>query len=497
MLTRRISVALLALLAWGALTASASAGTLPPAGIYQVWGKDSSATAPYVKGGQITLDWATIEPKRRTFSWSTLDSELKYYASIGKVATVQVNSTKAKPAWVWNVVANCGLVHGQQAPQYWDPAYMTVQSELVSALAAHIKASPYKATVALVRAAPNAIGTELTDLPGGYSCKATPGGHKVSTVWSKTIRDQYYYDVMDLYRQKLLPDVQVALRAQVWTQWPGHCPTSWLGTGGAWIMGTASDVDPNPVRDAFDLYAYDNVRLGSTNAYWEPISYAGKKNLVSWNWWRILMELDKGVRSIAVYGNVLAQGQTNPEFRAAFDFANRYAGHQWDAAGSPGAWVALRQGGGRMAGNFTWFMTQLNPGTTSIAVDSNAGGSMIGPAGQRWGRYARRIVGGTAQDTMSFALDPGFRAGIAASQTTVNVTYLDSGTGSFDVSWGTGAEQSVTITKTNTGTWQTAAVPVPGSELTGALAGGADLTVSELGSDATDFAMVELSVDGR
>jgi hypothetical protein len=150
-----------------------------------------------------------------------------------------------------------------------------------------------------------------------------------------------------------------------------------------------------------------------------------------------------------------------------------------------------------MAGNFTWFMTQLNPGTTSIAVDSNAGGSMIGPAGQRWGRYARRIVGGTAQDTMSFALDPGFRAGIAASQTTVNVTYLDSGTGSFDVSWGTGAEQSVTITKTNTGTWQTAAVPVPGSELTGALAGGADLTVSELGSDATDFAMVELSVDGR
>jgi hypothetical protein len=497
MLTRRIRVVLLALIAWGAFTASASAGTLPPAGIYQVWGKDSSATAPYVKGGQITLDWATIEPKRRTFNWSSLDSELKYYASIGKVATVQVNSTKAKPAWVWNVVANCGTVHRQQAPQYWDPVYLNVQNELVGALAAHLKGSPYRSSVALVRAAPNAIGTELTDMPSGYTCKATPSGHKVSTLWSKTIRDEYYYDVMNLYRQQMLPEVQVALRAQVWTQWPGHCPTSWLGSGGAWIMGTASDVDPNPVRDAFDLYAYNNVRLGSTNAYWEPISYAGKKNLVSWNWWRILLELDKGVRSIAVYGNVLAQGQTNPEFRAAFDFANRYAGHQWDPAGSPGAWVALRQGGGRMAGNFTWFMTQLDPATTSTAVDSNAGASMIGPSTQRYGRYARRIVGGTAQSTMSFALDPAFRSSIAAEQTTLHVTYLDSGSGSFQVSWGTGAEQSVTVTKANTGTWRTAVIPVPGLEYTGALAGGADLAVSELGTDATAFAMVELTVDDR
>jgi hypothetical protein len=82
MLTRRICVAILALAVWCSITDTASAGALPPAGIYQVWAKDASATAPYIKGGQITLDWATIEPKRKTFAWSTLDSELKYYASI-------------------------------------------------------------------------------------------------------------------------------------------------------------------------------------------------------------------------------------------------------------------------------------------------------------------------------------------------------------------------------------------------------------------------------
>ena len=55
----------------------------------------------------------------------------------------------------------------------------------------------------------------------------------------------------------------------------------------------------------------------------------------------------------------------------------------------------------------------------------------------------------------------------------------------------------MTVTKTNTGTWQTADIPVPGLEYPGALGDGADLGISELGGDATNFAMVELTVDGR
>jgi hypothetical protein len=394
-------------------------------------------------------------------------------------------------------VANCGTVHGQSAPQYWDPLYMGVQTELVSALAAHLKASPYLANVALVRASPNAIGTELTDMPSGYTCKPTPGGHRVSTAWSTGVRNQYYYNVMNLYRQQLLPQVQVALRAQLWTQWPQNSPTSWLESGGAMIMGTASDVDPNPVRDAFDQYAYAHVRCGTGNGYWEPIDSSGKKDLVSWNWWRILLELDKGVRSIGVYGNLLSKGATDPEYRAAFDFANRYAGHQWDAAHSPGAWVALRQGSGRMAGNFTWFMTQLNPDTTSTPVDSNAGGSMIGPATQRFGRYARRIAGGTSKSAMAFSLARAFRTGLGGASTALRVTYLDTGTGRFQVRWGTAATQVATVSKTASGTWKTATFTVPGSAYAGGLAGGADVAVSETGTDATDFAMVEVSVPSR
>jgi hypothetical protein len=158
---------------------------------------------------------------------------------------------------------------------------------------------------------------------------------------------------------------------------------------------------------------------------------------------------------------------------------------------------ALQQGGGRMAGNFSWFMTQLNPDTTSTALDSNNGSSMIGPATQRFGRYARRITGGTSQSTISFALNPAFRSGIDAASTTLRVTYLDTGSGRFQVRWGAAAGQVTTVAKTASGTWRTVSIPVPGSAYTGGLSGGADIAISEVGSDATAFHMVEVAVNGR
>ena len=399
---QRVSVLVAALFAWLVFTATASANPLPVAGIYQVWANDAGATTSYVRGGQITLDWATIEPQRKSFNWSSLDSELKYYASIGKVATVQVNST-TKPAWVWNVVARCGTVQKQAVPQYWDPVYMTVQTELVSALAAHLKASPYESTVALVRAAPNAIGTELTDLPSGYTCTATPSGHKVKTLWSKDVRNAY------TQRHEPVPDADAATD-------PGGAE----GAGVDAVAGPLSDGLAGGRRrhDHGHRFGYrsatDTRRLRPVRL--QPGADGQQQRLLGADQLRRQVEsrqlellanparVDKGVRSIAVYGNLLSQGQTNPQFRAAFDFANAYAGHQWGPAGSPGAWVALRQGTGRMAGDFTWFMTQLNPSTTSVPVDSNAGTSMIGPATQRFGRYARKITGGTSTNTMSFAL---------------------------------------------------------------------------------------------
>ena len=147
------------------LTGSAASHAATP-GIYQVWGVSRDvASRPYVQGGQIVLQWSDVEPSRGHFNWSSLDAQLDAYRAMGKTATVQVNSTHGKPGWIWDVVARCGSVNGQSVPQYWNPTYLTLQSELVNGLAAAIRAYPHPETVALVRASPNAIGTELTMLP--------------------------------------------------------------------------------------------------------------------------------------------------------------------------------------------------------------------------------------------------------------------------------------------------------------------------------------------
>jgi hypothetical protein len=492
---RRHRPRLVLLLAAALLAGSAGTASAVTPGIYQVWGTDADvAKRPYVKGGQIVLEWKTVEPARGRFDWSSLNAELGAYARMGKPATVQINSTKGKPAWVWNIVARCGSTRGQDIPQYWDPLYMTLQKELIGGLANALKASPHRSSVALVRANPNAIGTELTEVPGRPVCRPAANGHKVSAQWSKTLQWAYYRDVMGLYRSAMLPEIHPALRTDAFTT--GKAPLSWLGPSGAWIFGTASDIDPNPTRDTFDVFARQWAGSGRTQAYWEPISDAGKRNLASWNYWRILLELHKGVSFIAVYGNEIRRGD-DPEFRAAFDLANRHAGWQSAPERAPGAFIALKQGMGRTAGNLSRFIDQYDPQGTSEALDSRNGAAMIGPATQRFGRFARRITGGTAKDTMSFSLDPAFARGVRGREVVLSVIYLDQGSGSFRVGWGQGASAQATVQKHGTGRWQQFSVRIARAAFSASLPHNADIAITALGHTAAVFHMVAVDVPSR
>lgn len=65
---------------------------------------------------------------------------------------------------------------------------------------------------------------------------------------------------------------------------------------------------------------------------------------VSWNWWRLLLGLHKGVAFVAVYGDDLVRAETGPEYEVAFDWVTTYAGWLDHPRASPGAWIALRGG---------------------------------------------------------------------------------------------------------------------------------------------------------
>lgn len=466
-------------------------------GIYMVWDNGVDPSLPYIRGGQIELQWKDVEPARGSFNWSSLAADLQQWASLGKSATVQVNADP-QPSWIWNYVADCGTTARGRIPQYWDPAYLAMEQEMITSLKNYLASAPNTDRITLVRANPDAIGTEETQVPAGYRCKPTPSGRIVNVAWSKTVEATFYQQIMGAWLNTLTPAFHVAVRAKTFTTKTPAPPLDWLSSGKAWMFATASDIDPNTARQNLDVLAMKYVRTGQTVGYWEHQKADGvKKNLVSWNYWRLLLELEKGVSYPAVYGNVLRYGQTDPEFRAAFDFVNNYAGYHNSPLTTPGAWVALRQSTGDMAGNFGWFITQLNPETTSTALDSNDGANMIGNPTQRYGRFARRIDGGTAKDTMSFQLDPAFRAGIAtpSGRVDLRVTYLDKGLGQFRINYGVG--MSTVVTKTDSGDWLTAVVSVPGVAFTGGLVSGSDITVQALGNESTTFHMVRVTVRSR
>jgi hypothetical protein len=477
------------------LVASTTTANAAKTGIYQVWGdRHDVATRSYVHGGQIVLEWKSVETARGHFDWSSLRAQLNAFHAMHKAATVQINSTTTKPLWLWKIIARCGRTQGQDIPQYWDPLYLTVQRELLASLSKALKGYPHRGTIALVRANPNAIGTELTAVPAGAVCTAAGNGHKVSTPWSKTLQKDYYRGIMGAYRSALSPAIHVALRADVFTI--ANAPLSWLGRRDAWIMGTASDIDPNPTRDALDVLATRLDNAGRTNGYWEPISDVGKRNLVSWNYWRILLELHKGVSYIAVYGNEIRQG-SNPQFRAAFQFANRYAGSQHHPRTAPGAFIALRQGTGRMAGDLRRFMTQVSPGTTSIALDSRNGAAMIGPATQRFGRFARKIVGGTTRHEMFFRLNRSFKRGVEGRRVRLQVLYLDRGRGSFQLRWGRRSSHQRTVRLHGSGSWRQVTARISHARFRTLFAHRSDLVLKALGRTAAVFHMVEVRVPGR
>lgn len=464
----------------------------PKPGIYQVWGHDSDVQSlPYVVGGQVKVEWRDIEPIRGRWNWTSLDSKLALYKSMGKQATVQVNST-TRPAWVASLIATCN----NSFPQYWDPGYVQLQDALITALAAHLKASPYRSVVALVRASPNAIGTELTDVPAGYQCTPATNGRIWNEPWSVAVGQNYYKTVMGLYRTRMSPELHFALRAQLFTTNAVTPPLEWLGVDDAWIMQTASDIDPNPLRDAFDVFAVNWARAGKTEGYIEPHHTNGKSHLVSWNYWRLLHELNKGVSYLAVYGEQIAAGRTNTEYSGAFDFANQYAGSHARPLTAPGAWVALKYGYGKTAGNLTRFMTQVDPEGTSTALDSKQGTAVIGPATQKYGRFARQITAGTTKNRMTFQLNPTFRSGLAASTTRLRVIYLDSAPATFQVRWGTASSAVTTVRTAGSGLWRSAFVTVPGTSYAGQLPGAGDISVTATAGTSI-FHMVEVTVGGR
>lgn len=480
-----------------------------PAGVYMIWEQTSTPfEVPSVKAGQVVLDWAKIEPSRGNFDWSTLDAALNRFATGGKPFVLQLNSSQ-KPTWIYSQprIKKIGTYSNGRftwdIPNYWESLYMTLLGEALEALAGYVRGHAKRRWVLGIRATPNLIGNEMYDL---NSPDANITDTATASTWTMAIAKAKYEEVMRLFGTTFMngtDNIQVVLRSLLFATLNTNdaLKNELLGVNKGWLFGT------NGTPDA-DLVAVDNlyddwVKSGKTHGLYEALyGCSDFVHPVSWAYWRQLLELSRGVYFVATYGDDIdrsVSGANIAEFQATFNFTNTYAGYQDKPATSPGAFIAFRGTDNQPKGNYCNFITLHNAdgsiggdtATVRLGTRGNASSevAIVGPNDQRFGRFARRTDVTNSKRNFYLRVDNTFVSSLPAS-IKVKVTYLDSGTSSWQLQWAGG---SSSVTKTNTGRWKTTQFTVPATGMNGSLAASSDLILAvPTGTADTTFHMVEI-----
>jgi hypothetical protein len=405
----------------------------PNRGLYAIWTKpEISDRLPFLKGGQVVLQWESVEPAEGRYDFSDMHRQLERIAKLGRVTTVQLNANR-QPEFLWNKVPGVSKTLTKEQDrrgtlQYWHPAYVKSYTDLIAVFAREVKSSPYRSRVIGVRLNYNAIGTEFMIVsPQERDTTAW------TTPWTEEIAATYRKTIVDAFLRNFGPEIRMLLRTGN-PQYPAPDAEALrlAGTGKLGFFTTASEIEPRmpTMFDGSDPVFLEYCRPGKTVCYAESMADATGKHgptqdprwcpPVQYNYWRLLSDLNLGVSMIGVYGADLANAD-QAEYRAAFDFAARYAGYHASPSVSPGAWVALREGGLKLKGDYSFLMRRL-PGAAMKPEQK------IGPDDQRFGAWTCTLPKGAQA---KFALDSEFARSLANKKAMLRVTYLDGSHGSF------------------------------------------------------------------
>lgn len=461
-------------------------------GVHKIWGSNDVDEYPFVRGGYIVYEWKDISPRPGEFDFSLYDAEFERYSRLGKPVFVGVRASY-KPEWLFNEVPyhpdqlSLQVRNDRGTIAYWHPQYLKRHEELLQAFAAYLRQSPYRDNIYHIRLNPNALGTEHTGVNESEWPRErwiVPNG--VDWVpYSEAANEAYKTWVTNLYYDLFAGDFLLMIRSIWFSGEAGAVPQSVqqaVADGRVGVFHTTSMPEPNTrsTERKYEVHMRYG-RDGKSSVYAEPFSSAtkgtrGDQPPAQWNYWRLLSDLHAGVTYISVYGSDL-ELHTDDEFLAAFEFANRYAGYQTgnNAALSPGAWVALREGQ-YLKGDYNFLMARMS-GDDSLPLKG------VGPDRERFGAWARRIP---ANGRMRFQLDDDFAGAISGQAVTLRITYFDSRSPRFTVTAAGGLEQ--TIRGSATGRWRTITLPIDSAAFLAG--GGADITISA-GSDVT-LHMVEV-----
>lgn len=486
-----------------ALCSTASAERPAGSGIYVIWygSNQSLLDMPFVVGGQVVLQWKSVEPSEGAYNFSGINTQLQTLHQKGLKTTVQINGND-KPDWMFDVIPHhpeklsTQITDPQGTLMYWHPRHEQAYRNMIAAYADFMRTSPYKDAVLGVRMNFNALGTEHMNVPTDKRDLAqwvVPAGGVQGPAFTGSVQDAYRDSIVQAFIDEFVPDTRVFMRnnidASVIAQHQSLFDSGQL----SWFH-TSSEMEPRSNNGGQYQTFINYCRSGKTTGYAEPWASAwgihgGQVDErwcspPQWNYWRLLSDLHCGVSHIALYaedGYVGFSGthSANPvreywaPFRSAFEFASLYSGYHATAQDSPGAWVALREGN-TLKGDYTFLMSRLS-GTSSEVT-------LTGPESQPFGAWARLLPQG---QSMRFSLDAAFAQSLAGQRAKVAVTYFDQGSGTLTVKAG---DRTKSFPLENTGRWRRASFYFQGSTVAGLA--GAHVTIS--GSTNLTLHMIEV-----
>lgn len=428
-------------------------------GIYVLWGQGKADTdrilsLPFIRGGQVVVQWADVEPVAGRYDFSAIDAGLAQFAARQQWTTLQVNGN-LKPAWLFSEVPHVAeKLHDQVRDRpgtlmFWHPRFQAAHVAMLTALAAHLRESPHRAKLLGLRLNFNAIGTEQLRVPDELCAPdrwTAPAGvdRETLTRFTVTERDAYVDRVVSAYDRLFADWVTVFVRNNIDDEMRAKFAAK-FASGRLALFHTSSEAEPRSNGTERQYAAFlDLCRSGQTVAYAEPWASAWGEHggmvdprwcsPAQWNYWTLLLNLHCGVSFIGEYfanlqfavtgkhGRDPAVAPDTPgpqQFMAAYLWASEYVGRHNRPAESPGAWVAFRANTAvkaanprttpaartlaRFTGDYTWLAER-------VPEDGSSGVGPVGPADERYGAFARRYRSGQAAGVH---LDPAFLASLS------------------------------------------------------------------------------------
>jgi hypothetical protein len=424
----------------------------PDRGLALIWYGDQdnlTSRGDMVTTGQIMLMWRNIEQAEDIYDFSSLDSQLKMIRDKGLKTTVQVNANYL-PDYLFKRVpylkgidlpgqSNHSIGYGPV--MYWHETYRERYAKLISALASHLRASPYRDCVLAIRQSYCALGTEHYFIPPQYQDKThwtfetdvTEGG---PWPWTTEIGRAYKTWAVDLFLEQFNPpyDFNVFLRAcAISGGIANDRHLEMVNDGKLWLFHTSSE--PQPRNKGFDSQYkvfVDYCRTGRTYGFME--SWSRARTLPSgsgWDWqrtsqpitraqfnyWTLLTDLHCGASFIAMR----PEDTDDPEFLEDYKFASKYAGYNFSPQLSPGVWIAFREGD-FLVGDYS-FLIERNPNDKSVPL--------YNLDDEKYGLWARKIP---SQESIRLKIDPAFTGSLnMRTRINIRIWYKDVNNSTFRI----------------------------------------------------------------